>query len=407
MLYNINGEIMEVTIYPQKLKGEVIIPPSKSLTHRALICASLADGISTIYNPLYSDDTYATISCLKSLGVKIDEYKDKIIVHGVKEYSLRGRLDAKDSASTIRFLIPIISLFINDFTFYGSKRLMERINTPDLLALDGLKFTFALDCVNIKGKLNNNLHLSDNITSQFISGILFTTPYTNILLKNYDNPYIDLTKSMINYFLRNNKYEPQEIEIESDFSSASFFIAMMLNNDIKINNLHFNSLQGDKRIISIFEEMGARFKKDSNTLTCLLGMTNGITINLSKNPDLVPIVAAVASISKGRSRITGIEKLQYKESNRIKSIYESLKAIGADIEIENHDLIINGKEFLEGNNTISGFHDHRIIMSLVALSSKVKYPYVIKGYEDVKKSFPNFWDLYQLIGGKYDCKISK
>lgn len=398
---------MYVTIYPKVLEGEVSIPPSKSLTHRALICASLANGKSIIYNPLYCDDTNATINCLKNLGVDIEEFDDKIIIKGNGEYRIIGKLDAKDSASTIRFLIPLLSFYVDKFAFYGSERLLERMKTKDLLSLKGLYFRFFQDHIEVSGKLENNLKLFDNITSQFISGLLFLKPLTNLQFSYSQNSYLDLTIDIINKFLVDGKYTPQSITIESDFSSASFFIAMMLNNKIRINNLNFDSLQGDKKILSFLQKMGAKFIIANHTLKCLNGNTKGYNFNLENNPDLVPIIAAIASISNGKTIITGIEKLKYKESNRIKAIYEGLKLLGAEITFKNNSLIIEGKEYLEGNAIVNGYRDHRIIMSLVAISSKVKNSYTIIGYHEVKKSFPSFWELYQKVGGKYECKVSE
>ncbi|HHU55488.1 MAG TPA: hypothetical protein GXZ48_02195 [Acholeplasmataceae bacterium] len=397
---------MYVTIYPNPLHGEVIIPPSKSLTHRALICASLVKGKSIIYNPLYSDDTNATISCLKNLGVTITKLSDRIIVEGEGRYKLLGKLDGKESASTIRFLIPLVSHFVSDFSFHGSKRLTERLNTKDLLNLKGLKFDFFSDHVRVSGKLEDEINLSDSITSQFISGIIFLKPIKKININVPKNPYIDLTQSVVNYFLDHGKYVPREIIIESDFSSASFFIAMMLFNNIKIKGLNFDSLQGDKKIITFLEKMDAKFSNSNNRLLCLSGETKGIDLDLTLYPDLVPIMAAIASVSKGQTTIVGIEKLKYKESDRIKAIYLGLKQLGADIKYNKHNLIINGQDYLEGCATVDGFSDHRIIMSLVAISSKVKNPYTIKGFSEVNKSFPNFWDLYKSLGGKYECKVS-
>src|SRR5690554_1509735 len=142
---------MNIKILPSPLSGTIIIPPSKSITHRALICASLASGTSIIYNPLFSEDTKATISCLNNSGVDLVTKDDRIIITGVDKYQIKGKLDTKESASTIRFLIPIIAVFYEEFVIYGSNRLMERLKTLDLNSLAGLTFKINSDNIIIKG----------------------------------------------------------------------------------------------------------------------------------------------------------------------------------------------------------------------------------------------------------------
>lgn len=406
---------MNIKIYPSSLSGTVTIPPSKSITHRALICASLANGESIIYNPLFSDDTIATISCLKSLGVDIFTKDDRIIISGKSNYRIKGRLDAKDSASTIRFLIPIISVFYDEFTIYGSKRLMQRLKTEDLNLIKGLAFTINLDNVIVSGKLDRNLRICEKSTSQFISGLLLSQSLREgkLTIDSLDNPYIKLTLDVMKAFnveYKNHQtigmYKNIEYTVESDFSSASFFIAMMLNNKgLKIKGLNFNSIQGDKRFINFLELMGAKFIKDNNLFICVDSNMRGIDLDLSLYPDLVPILAFVAAISKGVMRIKGISKLEFKESNRIIALYKSLKSLGANIEIASNTLIIKGKDRLKGDCIISGENDHRIIMSLAAISSSVSKPFVIEGAQYVDKSFPDFFTCFYKIGGKYESKL--
>ena len=411
---------MNVVINPRKLHGEVIIPGSKSLTHRAVICAGLSQGKSIIYNPLLCDDTMMTIIALRSFGVKIEIFADCLEVEGVEAFKYHEPINAGDSASTLRFLLPILAFSNDEFIIKGSKRLMERINTTDLDKLVGLKISIYEDYIHVSGRLEiEKLDLDDTLTSQLISGIILTLPKTNNSFKwnNINNPYVELTMHMMelfgvklikenNYIYAVGKYNKTNIVIESDFSGAAFFIVMaVLNKDIIIKGLNFSSLQGDKAILDYLEEMGVEFDY-SDGLKVKSSNLKGITKDLSLTPDLVPIMASLASISKGMSIFSGLDKLILKESNRLYSTYEVLKQLGADIEIVNGELHIHGKEYLEGT-TVSGYNDHRIIMSLVAISSLIKGKFTIIGANYVDKSFPTFFNLFTLLGGQYESKLSK
>jgi 3-phosphoshikimate 1-carboxyvinyltransferase len=413
---------MNVEIKPKNLAGEVEIPASKSLTHRAIICASLSVGKSIINNPLYCDDTLMTINAVKSFGVKVDIFQNHIEIEGVKEFKYNEIFDVGDSASTLRFLLPILAVSNQAFSIKGSKRLMRRIDTIDLKKLIGLNIEIHDDYINVKGKLDiEAIELNDNLTSQLISGILFTLPITRSKFKwkNINNPYIDLTIEMLKHFGVNmiygedyvfveEKYNHTEIKIESDFSGAAFFIVMsVLNQDIKIKGLNINSIQGDRAVIDYLQEMGVEFNFENEYLEVVENPIKGINKDLTLTPDLVPVMAAIAAVSQGITIFTGLEKLELKESDRLLSTCESLKTIGANIKIVNKNLVIDGKPFLDGGVTVSGYNDHRIIMSLVAVSSRVLKPFLITNAEYVNKSFPSFFDLFTTLGGKYESNLSK
>lgn len=412
---------MNVRISNTNLRGEILIPTSKSLSHRAIICAGLSNGRSIIYNYLDCDDTVYTLNALKSFGVKIRKQPDRLEIIGVKEFKYLNPIEVGDSASTLRLLLPILAVSNDEFIIKGSQRLMDRINTSDLDKLIGLDFKVNKDHVHVKGKLDiEKLELDDNLTSQLISGVLFTLPITNknFWFKNINNPYIDLTIDMMKsfgiefnnidgYINTRNDYKNRSITIESDYSSAAFFISMaVLNKNITISGLNYDSIQGDRKILDYLEEMGVVFNY-SDSLRVINNEIKGITKDLSITPDLVPIMAAIAAVSRGKSIFTGLEKLVLKESNRLEASYDVLKTMGADIHIENNSLIINGKPSLPGGVVVSGYNDHRIIMSLVAISSRVDKPYTITNAQHVSKSFPTFFQLYKQIGGLYESELSK
>lgn len=414
-----NGENMDITIIPNQLTGEVLIPPSKSYTHRALICAGLSKGRSIINNPLFSDDTMMTINALRTFGVTININTNYLEVFGVEEFKVSGPIEVCDSASTLRFLLPILAISNDEFIIKGSRRLMERVNTSDLDKLIGLNIKVNDDNLHVKGKLEiKAIDIDDSLTSQLISGILFTLPITKKPFKrNSNNSYVQLTMHMMmafgikfyankEYMLTSGQYTNAQVEIESDYSNAAFFIVMaVLNKDIKLKGLKFKSLQGDRAILSYLEKMGVVFNYQDFSI--IKNNIHGIELDLSLTPDLVPVIAAIATVARGRSVLTGLDKLVLKESNRIVSTYESLKALGADIEISANKLIINGKDKLAGGVTISSYNDHRIIMALCAISSKVLNPYTITNAEHISKSLPSFFELYRNLGGIYESKLSE
>lgn len=391
---------MKYKVFPNLLKGSFNALPSKSYSHRALICASLTNDKSRISNFLYCDDTISTINCLKALNVKIECIENEVFVTGNKELKIIDRLDAHDSASTIRMLIPLISLFENEYDFYGSKRLIKRINTKDLDSL-GLEIKVKKDHLHIKGSLNISL-LKSNITSQWISGILFCLPITKekIYVDNKSNPYNKMTIAMqkefgviidddFNYIEGN--YIAKNITIDSDYTNLSNFLVMnYLGNEIEIKNIKSDLIQGDKTIIDLLN----RLKEEDNPIFIM-----------DNNPDLVMILAFACSLTRKVSIIKGIERLKMKESNRILSTFRTLKKLGADIKLKNNQFIIKGKDYLDGGRKLSSYNDHRLVLALVAISSRLKKPIIINKSEVINKSSLEFMKIFSNIGGKYESKL--
>lgn len=390
---------MNLKIIPNSLSGKVEIPGSKSITHRALICASLCDDVSIIKNPLICNDTFETMSILKALGVTFNVYKDHIEVIPPKKLEVIDSFVCMESASTLRFLIPLLSTISNDIKIHTSNRMIERINTEDLFDLKGLNFSFEDSLIRIKGKIHNKIKLKSNITSQWISGMLLLSPIYQIDLE-VDNigGYTEITIDTMALFgitfdkdyIPRGKYQANEITVEVDYSSASYFLAMSMFNNVTVINTKGESKQPDAIFKYVLENI--------NDLK---------SINLKDAPDVAMLVAAVFAVTPGKRRITGLEKLKHKESNRLWAIFKALSLLGADIELDNDTLILDGKEFLYGDVAIESLNDHRVLMSIVAISSKIKKPFIITDKECINKSFPNFLKEFASIGGLYEDSLSK
>ena len=335
---------MKVIITPNKLKGTVTLPPSKSLLHRAIIASSLAKGKSVITNVSYSKDIEATIDAMAALGAKIEKNDDKIIIEGSYPKRIKDTIDCKESGSTLRFLIPIALLDDKPVTFIGHGKLPQRPLDPyfDIFRRAKINYTKGEDNLplTIEGSLKPSMYLMQgDISSQFITGMLFTLPLMKenseiyITTEMESTGYIDLTLDVLNQYgieIENNHYHNFDVKgnqeyiahdyvVEGDYSQSAFFlVADMLGADIKIKGLNRNSKQGDKKILEDITSFGGNIFYDGE---CdVYARTNkpcGTQIDLSQSPDLGPALSVLAALSKGRTEFVNAERLRLKECDRI------------------------------------------------------------------------------------------
>lgn len=424
-------------VYPHKLEGNVKIPPSKSMAHRAVICAALSDGVSRLTNIDYSDDIIATIKAMESLGAIIinkDEYlevtginnKDNKIKDNINENRI---IDCNESGSTLRFLVPIASLFDGVNNFIGRGNLGKRpLDTYyNIFDEQGIKYSYKEGILDLKteGRLKaGEFRVKGNISSQFITGLLFTLPLLDgdskiiITTEMESKGYIDLTLSAMKDFgvevfnndykefivKGNQTYKGRDYRVEGDYSQAAFYLcADALCNKIKADDLKLDSLQGDKEVIDILERMGVSFNTVENGLIGKVdGKLKSTVIDGSQCPDIIPVVALTASLCKGTTEIINAERLRIKECDRLSAVTSELNKLGADIKEKKDGLIINGVKSLKGGAEVWSHKDHRIAMTLAIASTVCEEPIVIKDYECVSKSYPKFWDDFKSIGGKFD-----
>lgn len=420
-------------INSSKLEGIVKIPPSKSVAHRAVICASLSNGSSKVYNIDYSEDIIATIEAMKKLGAVIRKYDDYIEVEGIfkvgnKREAMRT-IDCNESGSTLRFLVPISLLFDGKTRFIGRGNLGKRPLTTYYNIFDeqGINYETEEDNLNllVDGLLRSGeFKTPGNVSSQFITGLLFTLPLLDgdskivITTEMESKGYIDLTIAAMRDFgveivnneykefiiKGNQSYKARDYRVEGDYSQAAFFLAAdALGSEVILKDLDFNSLQGDKEVIEILERMNVDIKVTKEGIT---GNTKShleaTIIDGSQCPDIIPVLAVVASLSKGTTKIINSSRLRIKECDRLKAITTELTKLGAKIKEIDDGLIIEGiEEFLGGVESWS-WNDHRIAMSLAIAGTRCKNPILIKDFECVSKSYPNFFEDYKKLGGKVD-----
>ncbi|MBP1743262.1 MAG: 3-phosphoshikimate 1-carboxyvinyltransferase [Firmicutes bacterium] len=417
-----------MTIISSKLRGCVRIPSSKSISHRAVICAGLSRGVSIIGNINFSQDIDATIGAMKSFGVHAEKGDFSLKISGAGKLDVTDeRVDCFESGSTLRFLIPIAALTGKRVVFSGRGELVNRPLGPYFKIFDEKHVRYETRDgrlpLTVEGKLApGEYRIRGDVSSQFISGLLFALPLLEgdskitITSELESKAYVDLTVDMLKRFSvnvdnlgyreflikGNQRYSPVDCSVEGDFSQAAFWlVAGCLGADVECLGLDLSSLQGDKAILDIIRQMGGSIDIKGDSVRALPSKTKGIIFDASECPDLVPAVTVLASLSEGTTEIVNAARLRIKECDRLKAICTELNKIGADIEEKEDGLIIRGKDQLRGGTTRS-WGDHRIAMSLAAASIRCSEPLVIEDSSSVRKSYPEFWNHFKMLGGVLD-----
>lgn len=421
---------MKVTLTPTQLKGSYTAVASKSLSHRALIAAGLAFGESVVDNLLDCDDLTATKNALEAIGVRIQGNT----ITGGKLQAKATSIDAMESGSTLRFMIPLALLLDTPIVFTGRKRLTQRpLDVYQTLFQDRVHYqplsvnTLPL---RVEGPLKSGTFtLPGNVSSQFISGLLFALPLlkgtSTIALSTplESKGYVDLTLDTLKTFGIDIKtkhnlyivpgsqaYKPQTMRIEGDFSQAAFFmVAGLLNGDIKLKGLNPNSKQGDKTIVEIITKMGGKinYNHDAAYYHISKSKTKGIRIDLAQIPDLGPILMVLAALSKGVTTFTSIKRLRLKESDRAHVMIDILSKFGIKTTLEDDTLKVYGSNQLKGQQSFKSYDDHRIVMALSVAALKADGPITILDADAINKSYPEFFNDYQALGGRVKLDTKK
>lgn len=418
---------MDITIQPGTLTGEVLVPSSKSILHRGLICAALAPGKSVIHRLYLSRDIQATMDCLTALGASFTRQGDDVLVEGISSPVKSAALPCGESGSTLRFLIPVAAALGVDASFTGQGRLVTR----PLTAYDGAfagkgvhwHNTGTLPC-RVSGKLEpGNYEIDGSQSSQFISGLLFALPllkgdstltvtgkfqsqsYVGITLGVLEEFGIAVTQTAPNRYVipGGQVYRAGEFTAESDYSQSAFFLcAAALGGNLTLRSFSPDSLQGDQAILSILEQAGFPVEFQGDAIRLKPGKLKPFTVYAGDVPDLVPVLCVLASGCVGESRIYQVERLKIKESDRIASTMALVNGLGGAMEyLPQEDCIrITGKGYLEGGGVIPCENDHRIAMSGGVAAAICQTPFTLLGAECVAKSYPTFWEDYQRLGGK-------
>jgi 3-phosphoshikimate 1-carboxyvinyltransferase len=418
-----------VKIEPTALSGKVKVPPSKSFAHRAVISAFLSGEECKISNIKLSNDISATLACIKALGAAFDydEKKSSVLISRCEDVLPKTlHLDCCESGSTLRFFIPIALCFAESIEFSGEGRLMQRPLKPyfDIFDQKGITYKQKKGMLSLKGKLQaGDFYIDGSVSSQFITGLLFALPLldgnSRIIVNGVlsSKGYIDITLDVLKKFgikiknenyecfciEGNQKYKPRNYTVEGDFSQAAFFlVAGAIGCNITCTGLKENSLQGDKKILEVIRQTGAKIEQTGTSKFRAVQATSmhGITVDADEIPDLVPILAVLFAFCKGESRIINAGRLRIKESDRLAAITTELKKMGADIEEGEDFLIIRGRQILNGAEVFS-HNDHRIAMATAIAACRCEGDLAIEGAQkSVAKSYPDFFEDYKKLGGK-------
>ena len=406
---------MIATIQPSAAHGRMTAPPSKSMAHRLLICAALAEGTSVIRNIELSQDILATIDCLKALGADVSCEDGKALVRGTAipeadqtVISCRGAdqtvLSCRESGSTLRFMFPLCLLNGLPYVLTGSGRLFERpLKVYEMICKEqGLFWKKEGNRLETAGILAaGEYEIPGNVSSQFISGLLFALPLLEkdsrirLIRPVVSRPYIDMTVQALRIFgvqtawggddtiviPGGQKYHPQDVCVEGDYSNAVFFDALnLIGGDVILEGLDEESLQGDRIYRQYFDRIGRGFAD----------------IDLTDCPDLGPILMVLAAMRHG-AKFTGTARLKHKESDRGAAMKEELEKAGARVELADNEIRVQaGVKAPE--QILQGHGDHRVVMALAVLLTGVGGS--IRGAEAVGKSLPDFWERMAGIGVK-------
>ena len=408
-------------IKADKLVGELSPPPSKSVLHRYIIASSLAKGVSKIENISFSEDIIATIEAMKKLGANIEQKENYLLIDGsdtFKNLNENIEIDCNESGSTLRFLFPLSIVEENKVLFKGRGKLFKRPMTPYFENFEKYKIKHSYIDENeilLEGQLKSGIYEIDgNISSQFITGLLFSLPLlegeSKIIIngKLESSNYIDISLDCLSKFgikIINNSYQEFVIEgnqsykvgnyrTEADYSQAAFFlVANAIGSKIRINDLSENSLQGDKKIIDYISEIDKWNSKDT------------LVLDGSETPDIIPILSLKAAVSGKKIEIVNIERLRIKESDRLKATVEELSKLNFDLIEKKDSILINSRENFKVNKnekvvSLSAHSDHRIAMMIAIAATCYDGEILLDNLDCVKKSYPNFWEVFLSLGGK-------
>ncbi len=397
---------MKVTIEKSSPAGTVVAPPSKSMAHRLLICSGLAAGKSIVHGIAQSEDVLATLDCLKALGAKYTVNGDDVTVTGIGGKSIpSANLYCRESGSTLRFFIPICLLNGNEFSLHGSETLLKRPMSvyEDICSEQGIYFKNTGDKISLSGKLTpGSYHVKGNISSQFISGLIFALPLLDgdstisISAPIESCSYINLTIDSLSafgvkaewvdertiYIKGNQCYNASEVNVEGDYSNAAFFDALKaLGGNVSVTGLSDKSLQGDRFYPKYFD------------MIC----RGTPTIHISDCPDLGPVLFALAACKNG-GVFTGTARLKIKESDRGAAMASELEKFGVSVKVDEDSVVVYPADFHPPKEILHGHNDHRIVMSLAVMLTLTGGE--IDGAEAVAKSMPNFFDELKKLGIK-------
>ncbi len=423
-----------LSIFPfrQSINTSITIPGSKSDTNRALVLASLSDGVSILNGISQSDDSMLMIENLIKLGIKITEIDTKTLEvcgNGGNFKPFFGELNSGIAGTTSRFLAAICTLVPGEFVLNARGKMLDR---PMKELLDGLaslgsmfEFLGNPNCLPIRFASESaisggSVSLNGQVSSQFFTALLLIAPVLanglqiQVIGEQVSQSYIDMTQSILADFgieMKNENYTQyiinsnqklisQPYQIQGDASGCSYFwgIAALTESTVRIQNINPETTQGDIQFADILEKMGCRVVKNLDEKWIqVTGSKNliAVDVNMENLPDTAQTLAVIAAFATGTTRITGLSTLKKKETDRLSALHTELKRINITTRIGEDWIEIDGGKPI--GTTIETYHDHRMAMSFTIAGCKIQ-GITIQNPEVVSKSFPDFWDKLSSLG---------
>ena len=416
---------MKRMISPGARTGRVHIPASKSQAHRLLICAALGEETCEIVCDGVSADIAATAKCLNALGAKVGRTETGFRISPIQKVP-EGccELLCGESGSTLRFLLPVVGALGAQAAFHREGRLPQRPLAPldGVLTAHGMTLSEDGDLLLCSGQLQaGDYEIAGNVSSQYISGLLMALPRltgesTLTVTGTLESAaYIAMTedalklsgvkfsKSGASYAIPGGQRFrlPLRTAVEGDWSNAAFFLCMgaLAKGGVRVEGLNLKSSQGDRGVLDVLRAFGAEVGEEGDTVTVRRGTLRGVTIDASPIPDLIPVLSVVASVAAGETRVENASRLRLKESDRLQSTANLLRALGGRVEEKEDGLVITGVPALHGG-AVETQNDHRLAMSAATAACAATGEVTVDNDACVAKSYPRFWEDYGSLKGE-------
>ena len=421
---------MDMTFFSAPLMGTIAAPASKSEAHRRMICAGLTKGATTLTGFMDSDDMAATGRCLKALGAQVTQGEDTLAITGqAKKIAKLPVLDCGESGSTLRFFVPIALAMTKGGVFRMHGRLGQRPMDvyQDLFVPRGVRWRMGVGCdgaaeLTVRGELEAGHYvLPGNVSSQFVSGLLFALPlleedstltvqppvesagYIRMTVEALQQSGVKL-EELAPFSWRiagNQNYQARDGHLSGDYSQAAVLLcAGALGHQVTVSHLARETTQGDRAVLAHLAALGAQVTENADGITVRAEKLRGAELDMSGCPDIAPILALVCQLAEGESRLTGCGRLRLKECDRLAATVESLNLLGGNARAEGDTIVIQGVKALKGGVKLPNYNDHRMVMLGMIAASVAQEPVEVNGVEALNKSWPEFVNVYQNLGGK-------
>jgi len=412
-----------MTVRRSSLQGFLRAPPSKSYTHRALFCAALAGGESTLHLPLVCDDTLASAVALSKLGVTTQWEEGNAHVSRLGELKKpSSEIYCGESGTTLRFMTGVCATTPHDAHISGGPSLLRRPVKDLALALQKLGADCTCDQgyppVHVRGPIQGgSVEIPGNVSSQYVSALLLVAPLAKTRVqvtvggclesKSYVKMTLDMqrkfgvgldaTEDLTKFRSEPQRYGPADIEMEGDWSSAAFLLVAttVAGERVTVDGLVQDTHQADRYLLRTIENMNGRVNTKSSSVTVERSQLKPVEVDVADCPDLFPAICALCAVTDGVSTITGIRRLRIKESDRVLAMSNGLNQMGIETRESMNSLTICGGK--PRSATIDSHRDHRIAMAFAALGLCTDEVTIVDA-ECVGKSYPSFWQDLQSLG---------